>query len=84
MTRPRGELTTYRARGIHATNWANLTRWEILLMMTGGFYAQFIHNDQSDYGIVLHKDEHTNLFILSRLHGAKIIWIAIWITTQEM
>ena len=26
MTRPRGELTTYRARGGHATDWANPTR----------------------------------------------------------
>ena len=27
MTRPRGELTTYRARGGHTTDWANPTRW---------------------------------------------------------
>ena len=27
MTRPRGELTTYRARGGHATDWANPTRY---------------------------------------------------------
>ena len=26
MTRPRGELTTFRARGGHATDWANPTR----------------------------------------------------------
>ena len=26
MTRPRGELTSYRARGGHATDWANPTR----------------------------------------------------------
>ena len=26
MTQPRGELTTYRARGGHATDWANPTR----------------------------------------------------------
>ena len=30
MTRPRGELTTYRARGGHATNWANPTRYRNL------------------------------------------------------
>ena len=29
MTRPRGELTTYRARGGHATDWANPTQLEI-------------------------------------------------------
>ena len=28
MTRPRGELTTYRARGGHATDWANPTRFQ--------------------------------------------------------
>ena len=28
MTRPRGELTTYRARGGHATDWANPTRFK--------------------------------------------------------
>ena len=27
MTRPRGQLTTYRARGQHATDWANPTHW---------------------------------------------------------
>ena len=27
MTQPRGELTTYRARGGHATDWANPTRY---------------------------------------------------------
>ena len=27
MTRPRGELTTYRARGRYATDWANQTRF---------------------------------------------------------
>ena len=27
MTRPWGELTTYRARGGHATDWANPTRF---------------------------------------------------------
>ena len=27
MTRPRGELTTYRARGGHAIDWANPTRY---------------------------------------------------------
>ena len=26
MTRPRGELTTYRARGGHATDWGNPTQ----------------------------------------------------------
>ena len=30
MTRPRGELTTYRARGGHATDWANPTRSPVL------------------------------------------------------
>ena len=29
MTRPRGELTTYRARGGHATEWANPTWWSV-------------------------------------------------------
>ena len=30
MTRPRGELTTYRAGGGHATDWANPTRFPVL------------------------------------------------------
>ena len=30
MTRPRGELTTYRARGGHATDWANPTRFLLM------------------------------------------------------
>ena len=30
MTRPGGELTTYRARGRHANHWANLTRSEVV------------------------------------------------------
>ena len=31
MTRPRGELTTYRARGGHATDWANPTRYVAMI-----------------------------------------------------
>ena len=34
MTRPRGEPTTYRARGGHATDWANPTRYHIQVRST--------------------------------------------------
>ena len=30
VTRPRGELTPYRARGGHATDWANPTRFDLI------------------------------------------------------
>ena len=42
MTQPRGELTTYRARGGHTTDWANPTRSSL---STRGVFWQGVQSD---------------------------------------
>ena len=54
MTRPGGELTTYCARGGHATDWANLTRLasqegcHCIAMTNGGEHARNRNSDRHD------------------------------------
>ena len=65
MTRPWGELTTYRARGGHATDWANPTRFikHEHWMNISGLLTQSATASGHKFGDREHDDASSNMVI---------------------